>query len=481
MLTLVNTNRMVPAIAPLGLEYVAEAARRSGLGAEVLDLALADDPMEALRRHFASRSPRLVGLSFRNVDDSYWPSAQSFVADLAGIVRELRGLTEAPLVVGGVGFSIFAEAIVSQFGVDFGVRGDGEHAIVRLGEEVQGARRFDRVPGLLWQDRGSIRANAPAWPVGLALPNRRDIVDNPTYLSRGGQIGLETKRGCDRMCAYCADPLAKGTRVRTRAPAEVAGEAEALLGHGVDVLHLCDSEFNVPPGHALAVCEEFARRNLGSRLRWYAYLATTPFTPELAQAMRRAGCVGINFTADSASPAMLGTYRQLHGRETLAEAVRLCREHGIAIMLDLLLGGPGETPQTAAETVEFVKDIGPDCAGAALGLRLYPGTEITGRLLAGGPLESNPGIWRKYEGPVDFLLPTFYLSPALGPQPARLVRDLIAGDPRFFEPSDPDSAAEQAADHNYNRNEELVRAIASGERGAYWDILRRIRVGSRGG
>jgi hypothetical protein len=30
MLTLINTNRMVPPIAPVGLDYVAAAARRAG-------------------------------------------------------------------------------------------------------------------------------------------------------------------------------------------------------------------------------------------------------------------------------------------------------------------------------------------------------------------------------------------------------------------------------------------------------------------
>ena len=46
------------------------------------------------------------------------------------------------------------------------------------------------------------------------------------------------------------------------------------------------------------------------------------------------------------------------------------------VMLDLLLGGPGETCQTVAESIDFVKQIGPDCAGAALGIRIYPGTAM---------------------------------------------------------------------------------------------------------
>jgi hypothetical protein len=112
-----------------------------------------------------------------------------------------------------------------------------------------------------------------------------------------------------------------------------------------------------------------------------------------------------------------------------------------------------------------------------------------------GPPETNPNIRRKYDGPVDFFQPTFYISQALGPKPAELVRDLIAGDKRFFPPT-PETPAEQEpavggqgkalhlikpafggpTDHNYNDNIELVEAIKTGARGAYWDILHRIRI-----
>ena len=110
-------------------------------------------------------------------------------------------------------------------------------------------------------------------------------------------------------------------------------------------------------------------------MRWYAYLAVVPFDADLAERMPRAGCVGINFTSDAASPAML---RRLPpaapARRTWRGVVRLCRRHGIAVMLDLLLGGPGETPETVAETIRVFRAVGPDCVGAALGVRLYPDT-----------------------------------------------------------------------------------------------------------
>jgi radical SAM superfamily enzyme YgiQ (UPF0313 family) len=229
------------------------------------------------------------------------------------------------------------------------------------------------------------------------------------------------------------------------------------------------------------VCEEFIRRRFAGRLRWYAYLAVVPFDAELADAMRRAGCVGINFTSDSGSPFVLDALRHAHRREDLAEVVRLCRAHDIAVMLDLLLGVPGETPATAEESIRLVQQIDPDCAGAALGVRVYPGTPIAVTLAAEGPWDQNPAFHRRYEGPIDLLKPTFYVSPALGERPAGLVRDLIGGDPRFFAPDDgeptPAEPVDPHADYNYNENRTLVEAIARGARGAYWDILCRLRTG----
>ncbi len=480
MLTLINTNTMVPPIGPIALDYIEGAARAAGIVTDVVDLCLSDDAEASLRDYFADHSPELVGLSFRNVDDCFWPSAQWFVPELAQRVKEIRSLTEAPIVIGGVGFSIFAERIVEYTNADFGIRGDGEQAIVSLINQLRQSKDFESVDGLIWHKNDRIYSNKPAWPAPLSLPTSRDAIDNLAYFHKGGQCGIETKRGCNQRCIYCADPLAKGRTARLRDPSEVADEVEGLLSRGIDVLHICDSEFNIPRSHALAVCEEFGRRSLGKKLRWYTYMTVVPFDAELARAMSKAGCVGIDFTGDSASASMLKTYRQAHLKEDLASAVRLCRDNGMRVMIDLLLGGPGETKETVAETIDFIKQIGPDGAGAPLGIRIYPGTEMARLVEGAGPLEKNPNLRRKYNGPVDFFKPTFYISSALGDKPAELVRDMVAGDKRFFEPMS-DTAAEAgekfvSTDHNYNDNTELVESIKGGARGAYWDILLKLRA-----
>jgi len=479
MLTLINTNRMAPLIGPIGLDYIAASVQNAGIDVKALDLGLTDESAKAIREHFSAREPELVGVSFRNADDCFWPSADWFVPGLKDTIETIRSMTDAPIVVGGIGFSVFAKSICEYTGADFGICGDGEMAITSLIHQLRGARRFTDVPGLIWQENDEIHNNPPSWPNSISLDTARNFIDNQSYFKQGGQCGLETKRGCNRKCIYCADPLAKGTRLRLRNPSEVADEVQSLLFQGIDVFHLCDSEFNVPGSHAYAVCEEFNKRSLGKKIRWYAYMSPSPFAPDLAKAMAQAGCVGIDFTGDSGCESMLQTYCQQHGREDIAAAVKLCRLNNIAVMIDLLLGGPGETPQTVRETIDFIKKINPDCAGAALGVRIYPCTAME-KIVAEELREGKDfNIRRKYSGSIDLLKPTFYISNALGERPAELVRDLIGGDKRFFEPAvetqlDSDKN-DGSANYNYNENLLLVRAIKNGARGAYWDILRQLR------
>jgi len=467
---------MQPPIAPVGLDYIASAAQAAGIKVEILDLCLAEDPSAALKQYFASHQPRLIGISFRNVDDCFWPSGQWFVPKLTDLVNAIRNLTDAKIFLGGVGFSIAPGRILAQTGADFGVHGDGEQATIALYQQIQGKQDLSKVPGLLFKTDGQWRHNQPAWPEPLSVPTARSFIDNRTYFQRGGQIGLETKRGCARPCIYCADPLAKGNTFRLRNPREIADEAEQLLAQDVDCLHICDGEFNLPRSHALAVCQEFVRRRLGDRLRWYTYMSVTPFDSELAALMRKAGCVGIDFTGDAACPSMLKEYCQPHIPADLASAVDLCRENNITVMVDLLLGGPGETPKTVAESINFMKQIAPDAVGAPLGLRIYENTPAARIIRSQGPLETNPSLRRKYSGDVDFLRPTFYISSVLGEQPGRLVRDMIGDDPRFFAPEDEDVTD---SDHNYNDNTPLVNAIAGGARGAFWHILLQLRTSNK--
>ena len=473
---LVNTNRMTPPIAPIGLDYLAAALRKAGLGVRLLDLAFERKPHQALRRTIKQIDPDVIGLSFRNTDDCYFSSQATFVPELVKLVRTIRRTApDTETVLGGSGYAIFPEALLEATGAEWGIVGDAEGVLPALLSCGWSGRPVSSIRGLVAHEPDGIVRRRPRFGSALSLGTDRSFVDNERYFREGGQIGIETKRGCPNACVYCADPVAKGHRVRVRSPQEVADEVAGLLDRGIDVLHTCDAEFNIPADHAAAVCERLIARRLGQRVRWYAYCVPRPFDSRLAELMARAGCVGVNVGADSGCAEQLRRLGRNYGPNDLAAAVKHTKAAGMAVMVDLLLGGPGETPATVAETIALLQSLPVDCVGAPVGVRLYPDTPLAKAVLAAGPMADNPHLHGATKDNASLLKPVFYVDRALGDRPAELIVDLIAGDQRFFPPQ----ASRDERDYNYNDNTVLAKAIAAGARGAYWHILHRLRTGDR--
>jgi tryptophan 2-C-methyltransferase len=466
---LVNTNRMRPPVAPIGLDYVDDCLRAAGHQTRLLDLCFESDADAGIAASVAAFRPDAVGLSVRNTDDCYFSSGEFFLPGIRGLIDAFRRASSAPIIMGGVGFSVMPEAALRFCGADFGIAGEGEEAFPALLEAISSGAGFERVPGLLCREEDGFRVNPPAAAALDRLPARtRSLADNPRYFREGGQAGFETKRGCSMACIYCADPVSKGRRVRLRPPRMVAEELRRLLSMGIDAFHTCDCEFNLPLDHAREVCAAIMEAGLAERIRWYAYCSVVPFDAETAAVFRRAGCAGIDFGADSGNNGMLKRLGRDFRADDLARTAACCRAAGIPFMYDLLIGGPGETRESARETIEFVKRIGPDCAGISLGVRIYDGTPLGAEVRGQGPLEKNPALHGATQDNPDFMRPLFFISPELGSGIEGIVRGFVGGDRRFFLP-DP----REEGNYNYNGNDALVRAIAAGERGAYWDMLRK--------
>jgi tryptophan 2-C-methyltransferase len=455
-IALMNTNRMQPPIAPIGLDYVAEALHSAGHSVQLLDLCWEVDARSAAVRFTQQSHFDLIGMTLRNTDDCAFADCQSFLPGFIDLVRAVRSNTDASIVLGGVGFSVMPETILSLANANFGVWGEGEFAIAELANRLEKRQDWRDLPSLVWSDNGKWHRNPPSWRALADLPAMgRSWVDNRRYFREGGQAGFETKRGCSAACIYCADPPAKGNRVRLRPPIAVVDEIEKLIEQGISALHTCDGEFNIPEWHAVGICAEIARRGLGEAMQWYAYCSPAPFSQELARAMRRAGCAGIDFGADNGNPEMLKRLGRDFGPADILNAARWAKQEGMAVMLDLLLGAPGETRESVEQTVALVRQAGPDRAGVSVGVRLFPGTEIFAKLGTGDPAE-----------------PAFFLEPRIAPFIFEWLNTLVGEDRRFlfFDPSKP------SQNYNYNSNNRLVEAIRTGYRGAFWDILRRYQA-----
>jgi len=465
---LINTNVTQPPVSPVGLEYIGEALVEAKVPVQVLDLAFETDWKAALATRLKNSEPLVVGLSVRNTDDSSFATRKSFLPWISEVVTEVRRLTRAFVLLGGVGFSTMPEATLKVTQADAGIAGDGEEVVLTLTRYLMNGEDFSHLPNIVYWRRGSI-VNNPKSNVDLQyvpVPRRR-LFDNKRYEQKGAMVGIETKRGCPQKCIFCADPVAKGNTIRLRSPLKIVQEFQDLLSQGVSWFHLCDSEFNLPIRHAKDVCHAIIQAGLGDKIRWYTYCSPIPFDHELASLMKRAGCTGINFGVDSLCDEQLSRLGRAHSTSDIQRLIALLKEAGLKYMFDLLIGGPGETVETARITVNKVKELNISLAGIAAGIRVYPGTPL-GKAIAGGSIKG--GLHPEANN--NDCEPVFYLSPFLGNDPSALVNELVAGDPRFLVLS---SSAEEGS-YNYADDERLCQLISKGARGAYWDIISRSRA-----
>ena len=474
-IVLVNPNPMKPPVTPVSLDYLGSACSDAGIEVDLIDCSVVPDWSKQLSQVLAEK-PTLVGVTVRNIDDSYFASRDFSIRRIIPVLEEIKKSTEAPICLGGVGFSIFTSESLQFCDVPYGICGCGEESLVKLVIALKNKIELETVPGLVWMENGNYRSNAilpvPLEKIDLAS---RSLIDNRHYFENGGQVGFETKRGCSLNCTYCPEPLIRGKDVRVRNPLNVVEELTSLYNCGINVFHTCDSEFNCPYSHAVQVSQAIIESGLGSKIKWYAYCSPEYFTEELEYLMRQAGCVGIDFGADHGDNTMLRRLGHGYTSDDLIRIRKICLKYNMTCMFDLLLGSPGETKESIETTIHLMEKIKPDRVGISLGVRLYPITRMGRKILeeSKGTLSKNPSLFGDLEDNKSLFRPIYYCDANLGEDVEDWLHGLVGDDRRFLLGRRTDANL----NYNYNDNPELIEAIKQGHRGAYWDILRRVSEG----
>ncbi len=405
-----NTERIKMASLPLGLGLVATAVRQAGHETAFLDLLSEADPLAAVRRTIAEFSPGVIGLSVRNIDDQTMLDSRFLLGPVKEVVGVCRSLTDAPIVLGGAGYSMFPDAALSYLGADLGICGEGETAFLALLARFQAGQDVAGLPGIHVAGRGLQGERVFAEDLDrLPLPDARlwsaaDPQDPDLW------IPVQTRRGCPLGCSYCSTASIEGTKVRARSPQIVVEHMVHMADAGFRQFYFVDNTFNLPPSYALALCHSLAERRLGIVWRCILYPHQAP--DELVAAMAEAGCVEVSLGFESGSPGVL----RIMNKRFQPEEVRLISErlaaHKIRRLGFLLLGGPGETRESVEQSLDFAESLNLDVASVSVGIRIYPHTPLA-------QLAREEGI---IDAEDDLLYPRFYVRPGL----ETFIREAIA-------------------------------------------------------
>jgi len=355
-----NREQLPDGVIPLGLLYVMSATPERH-ERTLIDLCFADDPGEALSQGLAEASPDVVAVGMRNIQSGDYSGVKHTLDYYRGLMKSIRAVTDAPVVMGGAGFSVMPRALMETLEPDFGISGEGERAFPELLEALEAGSGFDRIGNLHWYDPdGALRGNpAPADFLdmdALRPPDRSQL--DPRYDERFGIDSVQTKRGCPLRCDYCTYPIIEGRIGRKRAPGRVVDEILSIQERpGAHHFFMVDSVFNLPKAHAKAVCREMIDR--GVTLPWTCYANPLGFDAELAGLLARSGCAGMEVGSDGGSDAVLERLRKGFTTQHIRELHTLAQDAGVPDCHTFILGTPGESLDDVRRTLDFIVDLDP--------------------------------------------------------------------------------------------------------------------------
>ncbi len=402
-----NQCRLVFLPLPLGLASVVAAAGKEH-EVQVLDFMFLEDPLVEVERAVAGFRPEVIGISVRNIDNQDSRAPEAYFPQVKDLVERLKELTAAPVVLGGAGFSVAPRAFMSYAGADFGILGEGEESFKRFLEVFPG-QDWEAVPGLLWRRDDELRQNLMEPIRRLDLPppalehfTPRLYHDTPGSAGLPGVIPVQSRRGCPMRCIYCSTPLLEGAETRSRPPAEVASWLAQWHEHwGLSRFYFVDNIFNCPPAYGRRLCRAIA--DLRLPLEWSCLINPAFPDAELFRLIREAGGALIQVGNESGSDLVLSGLGKGFERRQVERTLSLLQAEGLPYTCFLLLGGPGETWETVAESVALLEQYEPKMVNLKAGIRIHPDTPLHQRALAEGLVE-----------PADDLLwPRYYLAPGL--------------------------------------------------------------------
>ena len=178
---------------------------------------------------------------------------------------------------------------------------------------------------------------------------------------------IKIQEGCDRFCAYCLIPYARGP-VRSRPPEEIVREAVMLLDSGVreivltginTALYGTEAGFEYGLADLLAMLDAIERpQGDDFRIRLSSLEPTVVDKDDVEKIIRfRRLCHHLHLSVQAGSDHILKSMNRHYTRDEYLDIVRAIREYDplYGITTDIIVGFPGETDEDFADTLDITR------------------------------------------------------------------------------------------------------------------------------
>jgi anaerobic magnesium-protoporphyrin IX monomethyl ester cyclase len=360
---------------PIGLAYLAAVLEKNGNELTVFDCPALGIDQENLAAKIDAFDPDVVGIT------AVTPTIKS--AFLAAHNAKEK-VPNATVVIGGPHATFMDKQILSeQPDVDVVVRGEGEETIIELLSKLFGSGDLKDVLGISFRKNGQI-IRTPDRPFIQNL----DDLPRPAFqyfaLKKYQFFGktiipILTSRGCPFQCAYCVSSRMAGKMFRARDPYSVVDEFEWIVNtHGAGAVSFYDDAFTYDKKRAIKICEEIKKRKIG--VPWDCQTRVDRISEEVLVKMRDADCQLVSFGAEAGCQKILNAVNKRTTIEQNEKAVKMAKKvGGLSVAVSVIIGYPGETPETLKQTFNFIRRTKPDYVYLCLATP-YPGTSLRNTL-----------------------------------------------------------------------------------------------------
>jgi radical SAM superfamily enzyme YgiQ (UPF0313 family) len=415
----INTELINMTTLPLGLACVATATQRAEHQVKMVDLSSKKDSRKIIRESIEMFHPDIIAISVRNIDNQSMVDTQFLLDQVKEVVTDCRNITDAPIVLGGAGYSMYPESALAYLEADMGIGGEGETAFPALLNHIQHGEDLSEIPGLCLPDKKMRIENQFTDDLdALAFPDER-LWLSPELVNQDVWIPLQTRRGCPMDCSYCSTANIEGKVRRKHSPEAVVEMIDRHVKAGFKKFYFTDNTFNIPSSYAAELCYKLLTSEL--EISWMCILYPWDIEESLVRNMAKAGCKEVSLGFESGSDRILSNMNKKFTIKEVRKTSELLKKYGIRQMGCLLLGGPGETKSSVEKSLTFADSLPLDALKITAGIRIYPHTAL-----------AKIAVEEKRISPNDDLLhPRFYLAKGLEGRLLETVKEWMSKRPHW--------------------------------------------------
>ncbi len=147
---------------------------------------------------------------------------------------------------------------------------------------------------------------------------------------------------------------------RKRGPANIVDEIELLYRrYGNNTFLIDDDLFVMDKVWLRGIVEELEERGLAGMFRFAALARPDTLDAEAAELLKRLGLYYLFLGVESGSQRMLDALGKQVTLAQIRRAFRLAKDHRFRTHAFIILGAPGETPESLRKTEAFIRELRP--------------------------------------------------------------------------------------------------------------------------